>query len=85
MDSGLITRSVGFPNFKAPDFIKEAAATAVYQDINQYSPPKGLPRLRQALSASYSPLFDRAIDPETQIVVTAGANEGLIYFHILET
>lgn len=67
----------GFPNFKTPDFIKNAACNAINNDINQYSPPKGLLSLRKALSSNFSPLFGRDLDPENEIIVTAGANEGM--------
>ncbi|ORY90358.1 pyridoxal phosphate-dependent transferase [Syncephalastrum racemosum] len=39
--------------------------------------PKGRPRLRNALAASYTPEFGRTLDPETNILVTAGANEAM--------
>ncbi|KAI8052416.1 pyridoxal phosphate-dependent transferase [Syncephalis plumigaleata] len=68
----------GFMNFPAPDFVKEAAMEAVNDNpCNQYSLPKGRIRTRQALAASYSPLLKRAIDAEHEVVVTAGANEGI--------
>ncbi|KAG0232354.1 hypothetical protein BGW42_008223 [Actinomortierella wolfii] len=68
----------GFMNFPPPDFVVEAAREAVLRnDCNQYSHPKGRPRLRNALAKSYSPLFNRTLDPENEIVVTAGANEGI--------
>lgn len=41
-----------------------------------YSHPRGRARLRNALAASYSQQFERQLDPETEILVTAGANEG---------
>ena len=65
----------GFPNFEAPLFIKEAGKRAIFNNVNQYSPPKGLLSLRKALSATYSPLFGRELDVETEIMVGAGANE----------
>jgi kynurenine aminotransferase len=68
----------GFPNFKMPQFMKQAATDAVSNDVNQYSPPKGLPRLRNALASRYSPLFNRQLDAENEIIVTAGANEGML-------
>lgn len=40
------------------------------------SHPRGRPRLRNALAASYGKEFNRKLDPETEILVTAGANEG---------
>jgi len=67
----------GFPNFAAPDFIKEAAKQAIDAELNQYSLPAGHPRLNQAISRVYSPLFDRELNPATEIVVTVGATEGI--------
>ncbi|KAI3656207.1 hypothetical protein MP638_001178 [Amoeboaphelidium occidentale] len=67
----------GFPNFETPEFIKQAASEAVFAGVNQYSPPKGLLRLRKALSKEYSPLFKRALGCDEEIIVTAGANEGI--------
>ncbi|MEZ4612154.1 MAG: aminotransferase class I/II-fold pyridoxal phosphate-dependent enzyme [Caldilineaceae bacterium] len=67
----------GFPNFPAPDFIKEAAATAITGDLNQYARAAGHPRLVNALAQSYSPLFGRELDPLREIVVTVGATEGI--------
>ncbi|CAG8525874.1 490_t:CDS:2 [Paraglomus occultum] len=69
----------GFMNFAPPDFLNEAARQTILQtDCSQYSHPKGRIRLRKALADAYNPLFrDRTLDPETEIVVTAGANEGI--------
>lgn len=67
----------GFPNFSAPDFVKEAAQTAIANDLNQYARAAGHPRLVRALAAVYGPLFGRELDPLTEIVVTVGATEGI--------
>ena len=67
----------GFPNFPAPDFIKDAAQQAIAGDMNQYARGAGQPRLVQALADVYSPLFRRELDPEREIVVTVGATEGI--------
>lgn len=37
---------------------------------------QGRLRLRKALCDAYSPYFGRTLNPETDIVITAGANEG---------
>ncbi|KAK9766887.1 arylformamidase [Basidiobolus ranarum] len=69
----------GFMNFPARDFVKEAAREAILDDsCNQYAPPRGRPRLRNALAKSYSKLFDRSLNPDSEIIVTAGGNEGLL-------
>ena len=43
----------GFPNFPAPDVLKEAAARAIQDDINQYAITWGAQRLRDALARNY--------------------------------
>lgn len=67
----------GFPDFTAPDFIKQAAQAAIAADLNQYARGMGHPRLVNALAATYEPLFGRELDPMTDIVVTTGATEGI--------
>ncbi len=67
----------GFPNFPAPDFVKEAAQTAIATDLNQYARSAGHPRLVKALADVYGPLFGRELNPMTEIVVTVGATEGI--------
>ena len=74
---GAINLGQGFPNFPAPDFVKEAAQQAIAADLNQYARSAGHPRLVQALAQVYGPLFHRELDPLTEIVVTVGATEGI--------
>jgi aspartate/methionine/tyrosine aminotransferase len=75
--TGAVNLGQGFPNFAAPDFVKAAAQAAIASDLNQYARSAGHPRLVQALSAIYSPLFGHTLDPMTEIVVTVGATEGI--------
>jgi aspartate/methionine/tyrosine aminotransferase len=74
---GAINLGQGFPNFPAPDFVKEAARQAIAADLNQYARSAGHPRLVQALAQTYGPLFQRELDPLAEIVVTVGATEGI--------
>jgi len=67
----------GFPDFPAPDFVVEAARTALAAGHNQYARSAGHPRLVQAIAAVYSPLFGRELDPLHEIVVTTGATEAI--------
>ncbi|CAG8491857.1 15702_t:CDS:2 [Funneliformis caledonium] len=68
----------GFMDFPPPDFVIEAASDVINNpNYHQYSHPKGRPNLKEALAKSYSPLFKRTLDPDTEILPTAGANEGL--------
>ena len=67
----------GFPDFPAPDFIKEAAREAIANEINQYAPGNGRLRLRQAISQKYKTQYGLTFNPDTDIVVTVGATEAI--------
>ena len=43
----------GFPDFPAPDFVKQAAARHIRDDRNQYAASPGVPRLRAALAEDW--------------------------------
>jgi len=68
----------GFPNFPAPDLLKEAAAKAIRDDINQYAITWGAGRLRRALAQTYARRYGLDADPEREITVTCGATEAMI-------
>jgi aspartate/methionine/tyrosine aminotransferase len=67
----------GFPDFPAPDFIKEAAARAIAADHNQYAPAAGIPRLRRAIADRFAERHGRAPDPDAEVTVAGGATEVL--------
>jgi aminotransferase len=73
-----INLAQGFPNFPAPDLLKEAAARAVHDDINQYAITWGAQRLREALSGQYQRWYDMSVDPDREVTVTCGATEGMV-------
>ena len=52
-EHGAINLAQGFPNFPAPSVLKEAAARAIHDEINQYAVTWGAPRLRRALAQKY--------------------------------
>ncbi|KAI4241832.1 MAG: hypothetical protein L6R40_004378 [Gallowayella cf. fulva] len=75
----IINMGQGFFGYNPPKFITDAAKEALDRvDCNQYSPTKGRPRLKKAIAKAYSPLFGRDIDPETEVTITTGANEGIL-------
>jgi len=69
----------GFPDFPAPDFVKQAAARHIREDRNQYAASAGVPRLRAALAEDWRRLNPdaRAVDPASEITVGSGATEML--------
>ncbi|RDA89938.1 hypothetical protein CP533_0290 [Ophiocordyceps camponoti-saundersi (nom. inval.)] len=75
----IVNMGQGFFGYNPPDFILDAAKKALDRvDCNQYSPTKGRPRLRKAIADAYSPFWGRTIDPETEVTITTGANEGML-------
>jgi len=75
---GGINLAQGFPNFAAPQAIKDAAKRAIDADINQYAITWGAKSLRDALSRTYAELYGMTVDPETMLTVTCGATEAMI-------
>ncbi|HYC33407.1 MAG TPA: aminotransferase class I/II-fold pyridoxal phosphate-dependent enzyme [Gemmatimonadales bacterium] len=73
-----INLAQGFPNFPAPDVLKEAAARAIRDDINQYAITWGAQHLREALARTYAARYGLEADPEREITVTCGATEAMI-------
>ncbi|KKA30418.1 hypothetical protein TD95_004588 [Thielaviopsis punctulata] len=75
----IVNMGQGFFGYNPPQFILEAAQQALTRvDCNQYSPTKGRPRLKKALADTYSPLWGRQLDPDTEVTITTGANEGML-------
>jgi DNA-binding transcriptional MocR family regulator len=73
----IVNMGQGFFGYNPPDFILKAAKSALDRvDCNQYSPTRGRPRLRKALADAYSPLWGRKLNPDTEVTITTGANEG---------
>ncbi len=67
----------GFPDTDGPQSILDAAAQAMAQGINQYAPISGRPELRAAIAEHQQRFYGQSIDPETQVLVTAGASEAI--------
>jgi alanine-synthesizing transaminase len=68
----------GNPDLPSPDAAVEKLAEAVHNPKNhRYSASKGIPKLRQAISSLYLRRFGVELDPETEVVTTIGAKEGL--------
>ena len=73
-----INLAQGFPNFPAPDLLKDAAVRAIHDDINQYAITWGAQRLRDALARTYQAWYGIEADAEREITVTCGATEAMI-------
>ena len=75
---GAVNLSQGFPDFPAPEDIKEAARQAIADNLNQYAITWGAKDFRDAIAAKTKQYLGLEIDPETEITVTCGSTEGMI-------
>jgi alanine-synthesizing transaminase len=74
----VIDLGFGNPDIPSPDVAVEKLAEAVRNSRNhRYSASRGIPKLRRAISDLYLRRFGVEIDPETEVVTTIGAKEGL--------
>jgi len=70
----------GNPDLPSPDIAVEKLAEAAHNPKNhRYSASRGIPNLRLAMANRYKLLFDVDIDPDTEVVTTIGAKEGLTH------
>lgn len=68
----------GFPDWKPPKFVLEAASNACSDPSqSQYARSGGLHSLVSAISHSYAPLLQRSINPNKEVCVTVGASEAI--------
>lgn len=67
----------GFPDADGPEPMLVAAVEALRSGLNQYTPDQGDPVLRAAVAQQQLETQGRELDPDAQIVITAGAAEGL--------
>src|SRR5215831_12661577 len=68
----------GFPDFPAPDVLKDAAVRAVQGDVNQYAITWGSKHLRDALVAKVRRDSGLEWDPETEVTVCCGSTECMV-------
>lgn len=73
-----VNLSQGFPDFAAPEEVKEAARQAITADVNQYAITWGAKSLRDAIAAKFTRLYGVPVDPERQLTVTCGSTEAMI-------
>jgi N-succinyldiaminopimelate aminotransferase len=67
----------GFPDTDGPPSVLEAARQAIASGRNQYPPGPGVPELRAAIAEHQDRFYGLVVDPETEVLVTAGATEAV--------
>ena len=78
MEHDALNLAQGFPDFSAPEQVKEAAIRAIRGDVNQYSITWGAKEFRQAIAERFERDTGLAIDPERELTVCCGATEAMI-------
>ncbi|MCZ3389829.1 MAG: pyridoxal phosphate-dependent aminotransferase [Actinomycetia bacterium] len=78
VSTGAINLGQGFPDVDGPPSVAEAAISAIRAGLgNQYPPGPGVPVLRQAIAAHQERWYGQTLDPDTDVLVTAGATEAI--------
>jgi N-succinyldiaminopimelate aminotransferase len=76
--TGSINLGQGFPDTDGPPELLAAAAAAIMDGrYNQYPPGPGLPELRAAIARHQDRYYHLRHDPDTEVLVTAGATEAI--------
>lgn len=74
--TGAANLGQGFPDADGPEWIREAAVAAIRRGENQYPPGRGSLALRQAIASHQQRHYGLPLDPETEVLVTAGGDRG---------
>ncbi|MFM9691960.1 pyridoxal phosphate-dependent aminotransferase [Streptomyces europaeiscabiei] len=78
LQTGSINLGQGFPDTDGPEEIRETAVRALRDGRgNQYPPGPGVPELRAAIVDHQRRRYGLAFDPDTEVLVTAGATEAI--------
>ena len=78
LQTGSINLGQGFPDTDGPEEVREAAVRALRDGRgNQYPPGPGVPELRTAIAAHQERRYGLSYDPDTEVLVTAGATEAI--------
>src|SRR3974390_3152657 len=74
----VIDLAFGNPDIPSPEVAVDKLTEAAHNPRNnRYSASRGIPKLRQAVADRYGRRFGVELDPDTEVVTTIGAKEGL--------
>jgi len=73
----IISLGVGEPDFSAPWAARDAAITSLEQGKTSYTANRGRRELRELVAGHAADQYDLEYDPDEEVLITAGASEGL--------
>lgn len=73
----MISLTIGQPDFPTPMHIKEAGKKAIDDDFTTYTHNAGTIELRRAAAAFVDKKYGITYNPESEVIVTAGASEAI--------
>ncbi|OIU72410.1 aminotransferase A [Rossellomorea aquimaris] len=74
---GMISLTIGQPDFPTPLHIKEAAKNAIDDNFTSYTHNAGFLQLREAAASFMSRKYNVHYKPESEVIVTTGASQGI--------
>ncbi len=77
VSTGAINLGQGFPDEDGPQAVLEAAKRAIDAGTNQYPPGRGILELREAIARHQQRFYGVTVDPDREVLVTAGATEAI--------
>jgi methionine aminotransferase len=76
-ENNAINLSQGFPNFPVDDRLTNILARLAKENVHQYTPMAGYPPLLSKIAALIKKSHNRIVSPETELLITAGATQGI--------
>ena len=74
---GVLSFTIGLPDFPTPEHIKEQAIAAIERDMTTYTHNAGTLALREAISNFMAEKYSLNYDPASEIIVTVGASQAI--------
>ncbi len=76
-DHNAVNLSQGFPDFPVAPELIELVSDAMKSGMNQYAPMPGLPILRKGISEKIERIYNKRVNPDLEITITAGGTQAL--------
>jgi methionine aminotransferase len=77
LEHGAINLSQGFPDFPVSEKLIDLIHAQMKAGHNQYAPMPGVAQLRQVISEVVFKTYQREVNPETEVTITAGGTEAI--------